>query len=148
MPRNSQTHSSECALPVLFPFSPLRSLFSPPQYVQHVFSSFPCYCWRRTAVGLVNNLEKGQQKEVLAILGLQGRLIAQKKRYIYTHIYVYTYIYMHIYIYIWERKSEGEILPTNLPCECVYIFFWQAPYDFMPAHFIWFLHTLLILSTF
>lgn len=121
-----------------------------PLYVQHAFSSLPCYCWSRTAVGLVNNLEQGQWKGFLAILGLQGRLVAQKKkkRYIYTPLYMYIDTYICIYTYTYERESKGESLPTSLPCECMHIFFWQGTCDFVPAHFIPFLCTCLILSLF
>lgn len=47
----------------------------------------------------------------------------KKKRYIYTPLYMYIDTYICIYTYTYERESEGESLPTSLPCECMHIFF-------------------------
>lgn len=121
MPRNSQTHSSECALPVLFPFSPLWSLLSPPQYVQHVF--LPLLLLEKNSCLSCQQFGERPAKGGFGNSRLAGKTYStEKKIYIHTYICIYTHIYAYIHIHM--RKKEWGRDPANKSTMwvCVYIF--------------------------
>lgn len=72
----------------------------------------------------------------MAILGLQGRLVAQRKikRYIYT--YIYTYIHTHIYVFIHIHVRERERESAHKPNVSVCAHFFGRVHVTVHAHFV------------